>query len=266
MIRIFTNLMILIAVGCLAEAVCAAEFSAEQHALLAKCTWKSANDQTLPYRLYTPKLEAGKKYPLIVFLHGAGERGDNNEAQFIQDHFLNLILGAEAKNHPAYLIAPQCANGKRWCEVDWSIPDTHVTPVEPSEGMRMVHEIVQFMIQNDQVDPDRIYVTGLSMGGYGTFDYLVRYPNEVAAAMPVCGGGDNEKLATLPELKGKPVWIFHGDADGAVNVNRSRGAYKALQQAGAAVKYTEYPGVSHFSWPLAYHQEGVVEWLFSQHR
>ncbi len=242
-----------------------AEFT-DRYGELEKCEWKSENG-TLLYRKYTPKLEPGVKYPLIIYLHGAGERGENNISQVAgQDAFLNLIFGPEGCKHPAYLIAPQCPNDKKWCEVDWGAENTHETPEVPSYGMQLVHELLQSMKANDQIDPARIYVTGLSMGGYGTFDFLVRYPNEAAAAVPICGGADNEKLAATPELKSIPVWIFHGGADGVVKTQRSRNAFAALQKNGVNVQYTEFPGVGHGCWGLAYHTDGLVEWLFAQHK
>lgn len=243
----------------------AAEF-ADRYAELEKCEWTSPGG-TLLYRKFTPELKAGEKYPLVIFLHGAGERGANNITQVSgQDAFLNLIFGEEGAKYPAYLIAPQCPNEKKWCEVDWSQKNSHATPETPSYGMKLLHELLQEMKAKDQIDPDRIYVTGISMGGYGTFDFLVRYSDELAAAIPVCGGADNEKLATMPELKKIPVWIFHGGADGAVPTQRSRDAFAALQKNECDVQYTEFPGVGHGCWGLAYHTKGLADWLFSQKR
>lgn len=242
---------------------CAAEF-ADRYDELEKCQWNSENG-TLLYRKYTPELKSGEKYPLIIFLHGAGERGSNNISQVAgQDAFLNLIWSEEGKKYSAYVIAPQCPSDKKWCEVSWGDINTHQTPKEPSYGMKLLYELIQDMKLKDQIDPNRIYVTGLSMGGYGTFDFLVRYPEEVAAAIPICGGADNEKLASMPELKEIPIWIFHGGADGVVKTHRSRNAYLALQKNGANVQYTEFPGVGHASWLPAYHTKGLADWLFSQ--
>lgn len=247
------------------QTVISAEFAA-RYSELEKCEWKSENG-TLLYQKYTPELKAGEKYPLIIFLHGAGERGDNNISQVAgQDAFLNLIFGPDGSKHSAYLIAPQCPSDKKWCEVEWGNPDSHKMPETPSYGMQLLHELLQSMKVKDQIDPNRIYVTGISMGGYGTFDFLVRYSDEIAAAVPVCGGADNEKLASMPELKKIPVWIFHGGADGVVKTQRSRNAFEALQKNGVNVQYTEYPGVGHGCWGLAYHQDGLVEWLFAQHK
>lgn len=247
------------------ENVGAAEF-ADRHNELEKCQWTSPNG-TLLYRKFTPQIKEGEKYPLVIFLHGAGERGDNNVSQITgQDSFLNLIFGEEGSKYPAYLIAPQCPNGKRWCEAHWGIPDTHATPEEPSYGMRLLHELLQDLKEKDQIDPDRIYVTGLSMGGQGTYDFMIRYPNEVAAAIAICGGADNEKLASMPELKKIAIQIFHGGADDVVKTQRSRNAFEALKKNGCDVQYTEYPGVGHNSWTAAYHTKGLADWLFAQSR
>ncbi len=242
-----------------------AEF-ANRYDELEKCTWTSDNG-TLLYRKYSPEVKDGEKYPLVIFLHGAGERGNNNISQVAgQDAFLNLIFSEEGSKYPAFLIAPQCPNGKKWCEVDWGKADGHATPETASDSMGLLHELLQDMKKNLPIDPNRIYVTGISMGGYGTFDFLVRYPLEIAAAIPICGGADNEKLATMPELRKVPVWIFHGGADGVVKTQRSRNAYKALQENKCDVQYTEFPGVGHGSWGPAYHTEGLADWLFSQSR
>ncbi|MDO4571169.1 MAG: PHB depolymerase family esterase [Planctomycetia bacterium] len=265
--KIFMSRLTLFIACCLASGAFSSADAAQfpdKHALFEKVAWNSSSGGVLLYRMYSPELKPGEKYPLIIFLHGAGERGSNNETQFIQDHFLNLVFGE--KGQPAFVIVPQCPVEKRWCEVDWSIRTTHETPETPSDPLRMVYELLQELKKNAAIDADRIYITGLSMGGFGTFDFLVRYPEEVAAAVPVCGGGDNEKLRTMPELKSIPVWIFHGDADGAVAPDRSRGAFKALKENGVDVTYTEYPNVGHNSWVRAYNTDELVDWLFKQRK
>lgn len=242
----------------------AAEF-ADRYDSLEKCEWKSPNGTLLYRKLTPPDLKPGEKYPLLIFLHGAGERGNNNISQVAgQDSFLNLVWSEEGSKHPCYVIVPQCPSFKKWCEVDWNLKDTHATPKQPSDAMGLLYELLQDLKAKDQIDPKRIYVTGISMGGYGTFDFIVRYPEEVAAAIPVCGGGDNEKLATTPGVKDIPIQIFHGDADGAVPVQRSRNAYAALKKNGCDVKYTEYPGVGHDCWFQAYKTPGLADWMFSQ--
>ncbi|MDO4573953.1 MAG: alpha/beta hydrolase-fold protein [Planctomycetia bacterium] len=242
----------------------AADFSEAEYGQLEKCTWEGDDGSVLPYRFYKPETKAGEKYPLIIFLHGAGERGTDNVGQLKNDQFLQLIFSDKGREHPAFLIAPQCPGGERWCEVDWGLPVTHQTPANPSRGMEKLHALLQQLKKDYPIDEKRIYVTGLSMGGYGTFDFMVRYPNEVAAAIPVCGGADLKKLREDPLVYTIPVWIFHGSADGAVPVTRSRGAYEILKTRNPDAHYTEVPEMGHNVWTVAYKTPGLIDWLFRQ--
>jgi predicted peptidase len=113
------------------------------------------------------------------------------------------------------------------------------------------------------VDTNRIYITGLSMGGFGTFDAIQRYPNLFAAAVPVCGGGDVSKAAVIAKI---PIWIFHGADDAAVNPAYSLEMVDALTKAGAHPGFTQYPEVGHFSWLAAYSDKMMLEWLFRQRK
>jgi predicted peptidase len=216
----------------------------------------------LPYRLLVPDdYDPKKSYPLVIFLHGAGERGTNNEAQLV--HGVSAFARETGrKSHPCFLIAPQCPPGKRWVEVDWSAK-AHKMPAEPSEPMALLLELLPQLQKRYSIDPKRIYVTGLSMGGFGTWDLLARRPSAFAAAIPICGGGDE---STAARIKDVPVWVFHGDRDGAVKVERSRNMVAALRKAGGKPKYTEYKGVGHDSWTRTYNDPEVLKWLFAQRR
>ncbi len=230
--------------------------------LLEKRAFADAQGAKLPYRLLKPeRIEAGAKYPLVVFLHGAGERGYDNDAQLIHG-VREFATPEQRKKYPCFLIAPQCPNGKRWVEVDWS-SKSHRLPKEPSEPLRLTLELVESLATELPIDAKRVYITGLSMGGYGVWDALVRKPELFAAAVSVCGGGDIE---TAERIKDIPVWLFHGDQDGAVPVSRSRDMVAALRKAGAHPKYTEYPGVGHNSWDAAYKDNDMHAWLFAQKR
>ncbi len=215
---------------------------------------------TLNYRFLAPAaLKDGEKYPLVIFLHGAGERGDDNTAQLIhgvkrlaQDDFL--------KQYPCYVIAPQCPTEKLWSSNHWSEPDPKLKS-EPSAPTKLLMELMDSVEGNLPVDAHREYVTGLSMGGYGTWEMAQRQPHRFAAIAPVCGGADCNNMGVIKHL---PIWVFHGDKDGAVKVERSREAVAALQAAGAKPIYTEYPGVGHDSWVPAYADLKFYEWLFAQ--
>jgi predicted peptidase len=370
--------------------------------------YKDANGYVLNYRLYKPKdYDANRKYPLILFLHGAGERGNNNTAQ-VRDA-LHWAREEVQKENPCFIVAPQCpgaremfqlygtrkefeqgfadyeksagewksyslplgklprgeksflslvnasdkkvaargefrnirvheegspatpidlrkldfshrqGNGKltvsedgttvtlegdlrakapfaytvtpgtviefdfrstqeglahaisldeddffdyRWANMDWSAK-TGSAAKSPSTPMRLALETLAGLKKEFSVDENRLYLTGLSMGGYGTWDLIARHPKMFAAAVPVCGGADE---ATAPVIKDIPIWCFHGGADPVVPTDRSRNMIKALQAAGGEPKYTEYPGVGHNSWDKAYSEPELPKWLFSQKR
>lgn len=219
---------------------------------------------TIGYRALVPAdIEEGQTYPLIVFLHGAGERGDDNTIQLVHG-MADLCTDEMMARHPAFVIAPQCPEGQRWCEVDWSAP-SHTLPAEPSAPMAATIDLVDAMCEEFPIDTDRLYITGLSMGGYGTWDALARYPDKFAAAIPICGGGDP---AQVQHMLATPIWVFHGDQDEAVSVERSREMVNALRDPNVSsftpVIYTEYEGVGHDSWTETYHNRAVWDWLFAQ--
>lgn len=219
----------------------------------------------LNYRvLYPLDYDSSKQYPLILFLHGAGERGTDNEAQLVHggDMFASYL---NQQKYPAIIIAPQCPPA----------PDWWVTYTRPSEegGKRVfpasnpitkplaaVKELLDSYIAKGVVDTKRIYITGLSMGAIGTFDMVCRYPKVFAAATPICGGANLQRLANF---KGNTAFsIYHGEADSVVDVEFSRDAYDTLKKAGAEVRYKEYPGVDHNSWDNAFAEPDFISWMF----
>jgi predicted peptidase len=217
-------------------------------------------DFTLPYRIYVPpNLQPGQKVPLVLFFHGAGERGDNNIRQL---HHAIPGLFSYIQKHaiPAIVVAPQCPTGMQWVNVPWG-GLSHTMPAEPSVPMHAAMELLKDCVKTLPVDTSRIYVSGISMGGFGTWDIVQREPALFAAALPVCGGGD---LAEAPKLKDLPIWTFHGELDQAVKTSRSRDMVEALKAAGGNPKYTEYPGVAHNSWTRTFEDEEVLNWLFAQ--
>jgi predicted peptidase len=229
---------------------------------LSKHTYQDTTGKILPYRLLEPlKVEEGQRYPLVIFLHGAGERGTDNEKQLVHG-VPQFASETHRKSYPCYLIAPQCAADKKWVEVDWSAM-THSTPKEPSEGMRLLFELLDRFLKDHPVDAKRVYLTGLSMGGYGTWDAIARRPDFFAAAVPVCGGADE---ATADKVKHVPLWVFHGAKDTVVKPEHSRTMVAALEKAGMKPKYTEYPDVAHDSWNPAYKDPEMYKWLFAQRR
>jgi len=208
--------------------------------------YKDAGGAVLPYRLYVPSnySAAAAEYPLVLFLHGAGERGDNNRAQTKKNSVMQTLLSEE--NLAAYscvVIAPQCPKDQGW--------DTET-----------LMGLLEYAEAAWPVDTARIYITGLSMGGYGTWDMLAAYPDYFAAAVPICGGGDPESAALFKDV---PVWAFHGAKDTVVGPERSREMVQALEEAGAKdVRYTEYPDAAHASWEPAYREAELFPWMFAQ--
>jgi predicted peptidase len=217
---------------------------------------------TLLYRQLFPDYDTIRKYPLVIFLHGSGERGNDNEAQ-LKWGVGNFATDEMMKMHPALVIAPQCPPGQSWSNFSgYNKGEMRLLP-SPSRPLEMVIALVHKIIKSFPVDTNRIYITGLSMGGFGTYDAIERYPDLFAAAVPVCGGGDAFKAATIAHI---PLWIFHGAEDAAVNVAYSYEMAEALQKAGAHPGLTIYPETGHFSWIAAYSDAMMMEWLFRQRK
>jgi predicted peptidase len=228
--------------------------------MLEKTTYKDAAGKVLRYRLLKPdSYDPKKSYPLVVFLHGAGERGDDNAKQLIHG-VAEFAKPENRKLYPCFLVAPQCPAGQKWSDVDWGA-DSHKMPQEPSEPARLVLELIASMQKDYTVDKKRIYITGLSMGGFGTWDLIARKPDLFAAAVPVCGGGDEATATTIAKL---PIWAFHGAKDRVVKPSRSVNMIDAIKNAGGHPKYTEYPNIGHDSWVRAYQDPEMMKWLFSQ--
>ena len=217
---------------------------------------------SLPYRLLRPNdYDASRQYPLVIFFHGAGERGVDNVKQLV--HGMNDFASDDVMaKYPCFVIAPQCPDGEQWVDTPWSA-DSHNMSAKPTVPMRLSLELITSLQSEFSIDASRLYVTGLSMGGFGVWDVIQRYPNRFAAAVPVCGGGDP---AFAKPLRHTPIWAFHGDADTAVKPIRSRDMIAALKAAGGSPKYTEYPDVGHNSWSATYANREMYAWLFAQKR
>ncbi len=224
--------------------------------LFDKLLYVSKKD-TLPYRLLKP-VNPGVKavYPLFIFLHGAGERGNDNEAQI--KHISDLFLDPHYRGkYPCYVLAPQCPKGEVWA--DYNRDGT--LAAEPSDPAKLVIALIAKINNEFPIDKSRIYISGVSMGGFGTWDLMARLPGKFAAAIPVCGGGD---VKTAERIKHIPVWAFHGAKDDVVSPKRSRAMVAALRKAGGLPGYTEYPDVAHNSWVYAYQEPHLLPWLFKQ--
>ncbi len=230
--------------------------------VLPKKIFTDSGGGTLPYRLLSPEVvEEGKTYPLVVFLHGAGERGNNNEAQLVHG-IIEFCRPENRQKYPCFLVAPQCPAGQWWSKIDRTTAKPTMSK-EPSESGGLVLELIAALQKEYPIDSRRIYLTGLSMGGYGTWDLLCRRPELFAAAVPICGGGDETQAEKIAKI---PIWVFHGALDPAVPVQRSREMVAALEKAGGHPLYTEYPDEGHASWVPAYRAPAMMKWLFAQKR
>jgi predicted peptidase len=218
----------------------------------------------LPYRLFrSQKAESvTEAVPLVVFLHGAGERGNDNNAQLT--HCIHFFHDDTVTNrYPFLLLVPQCPAEKRWVNTDWSLPE-HQMESEPTAELLVVMHLVDSLIDCGAADSTRVYLCGISMGGFGVWDALQRWPNKFAAAIPICGGGD---LAYADRMKDVPIYIFHGLQDDVMMPSRSIQMYNALQAAGNNEAFlVTYPELAHECWDEAFSTSGLFQWLFNKHK
>jgi predicted peptidase len=218
---------------------------------------------TLAYRILFPEnYSPTEKYPLFIFLHGSGERGSDNEKQLM--HGASVFLSAEARTkYPSIVIFPQCPEKGFWAPVNRSKDAfSYLNSKKPTEPMALLIRLIRETIKNEQVDKSRVYVSGLSMGGMGTFDLICRKPGLFAAAAPICGGVSVERLKKVKDM---PIRIFHGTADNAVPVQHSKDAYNELKAKGAQkAEIILFDGVGHNSWDYAFKQNDFLEWFYKK--
>ncbi|SRR6266540_2193273 len=219
----------------------------------------NAAGRTLPYRLLLPKhYDPAKTYAVILYLHGAAGRGDDNAKPL--DWGPRLFLDpAVQDNYDFFLIVPQCPRGEGWTESALAEPGG----AKENEPLRLALELVADVLPKEfRLDPKRRYLTGVSMGGHAVWATLVRRSGFFAAAVPVCSGGDSN-IVTKAAAK-CPVWAFHSDDDHLVPVQLARDLVQAWRKHGGVAKYTEYTGLKHSSWKKAYAEPELFEWLFRQ--
>lgn len=222
------------------------------------------SDWTMPYRLFRP--EKPGKLPLVVYLSGSGGLGDDNLKQLALGNIFGTrvwLLPENQKNFPCYVLAPQTDRG--WCKYDPTQDNHGHAKVLPGlgDGNRLVLEVIDELCREFPIDDRRIYVTGQSMGGAGTWNIIASRPNFFAAAVPVCGSETTEDGTGSIKT---PVWNFHGASDQTVPVAISRERIAARRKAGGHPLYTEYAGVDHNVWEWAYTEPALPKWLFAQKR
>lgn len=211
-----------------------------------KCTFEAQITKTvrLEYLLALPEgYGSDKKWPLILFLHGAGERG--GDLELVKKHGIPRIV-EQKEDFPFIAVSPQCP---RW---SWWTAETEA-----------LDALLDEIVSRYAVDTDRVYLTGLSMGGYGTWHLATAYPERFAAIAPICGGGDPEKACVLKDI---PVWVFHGAEDKTVPPEQSRRMVKALENCEADVRFTIYPEAGHDSWTETYNNPELYEWFLKHKR
>ncbi len=225
-----------------------------------------AEGKVLSYRiLYPENYDKTKKYPLLLFLHGAGERGNDNEKQLV--HGAKLFITPESrKNFPAIIIIPQCPAESFWAstKIDRTTQPYKIEfdyTAEPAWPLAAANELVKKISKDEAVDKLKVYITGLSMGGMGTFESVYRYPELYAAAAPICGGGSTSSYDK--RVTKTAFWVFHGAADPVVDVKLSREMVDKLKALKSEVKYSEYPGVGHNSWDNAFAEPDYLSWMLS---
>ena len=187
--------------------------------------------------------DPAERWPLILYLHSSGERGDDLRHTYAG---LGLALRRHPERFPCVVVMPQCPEEMVW-----------------TDDLRHLEHPFQAALANYSVDPRRIYLTGISMGGHGTWIYGAAHADTFAALLPVCGGGDPEDYRALCTL---PIWAFHGGEDDAVPPEESRRMWDMVREAGGDIRYTEYAGVGHECWDITYGDPAVIRWMLDHRR
>ena len=231
--------------------------------------WLVQGADTMPYRILLPlNFDATKTYPVVFFLHGSGERGNDNAAQLT--HGAKFFLKEETrKTYPAIVVFPQCSTSGYWSNVlrtfdaTQKIGFTFLAEGEPTKDMRILQSLVKYILGNYPVNKDKVYVGGLSMGGMGTYELVRRSPGIFTAAFPICGGANP---ATAASMKHVSWWLFHGAKDDIIYPAFSEKMFAAFKKEKINVQFTLYPEANHNSWDATFAEPGLLPWLFAQHR
>jgi predicted peptidase len=248
--------------------------------VLVQQSYQAPNGLTMPYRLFQPEASPSENLPLVVFLHGRGDRGTDNGRRvyenvglFVND--LSLVAPNMQQKFPCYVLVPQCSDktvNEEWAKWEGNTPETpfkglgkdgsYSMSALPSESGAAALALIDHILARNRIDRNRVYLVGLSMGGFGTWEFTARRPELFAAAIPMAGFSDPTQTEKIKHI---PFWIFHGDADKSNPVEGSRTMYQSLKKAGAEVKYTEYEGASHGdSFRKAFAEPELIPWMFSK--
>jgi len=236
----------------------------------------------LPYRLFVNESYKKQKLPLFIHLHGRGERGTDNNPKIYNNIPLfngpNSIVSPNTQhNHPCIVLVPQCSDktiNEEWAKWVGNSPETpweglsedgaYTLAQKPSESAAATFELIDSLLINYNIDTDRVYITGLSMGGFGTWEFIGRKPNLFAAAIPMAGYSDPNIAERIKHI---PIWVFHGDIDKYNPVQGSRNMYQLLNSIGADIQYTEYPNTGHGdTFQKAWQGDTLINWIFEQRK
>jgi predicted peptidase len=247
--------------------------------LLVRNTYKATNKLELPYRLFSPSINQNKKIPLVIFLHGRGERGIENGERIYRNAGIimneNSLLSPQSQaNYPCYILVPQYSNkteNEEWAKWIGNSPKTpfkglgkdgsYVMNPIPSESSEATLELIEKIISEKAIDTSRVYITGLSMGGFGTWDFIARKPSLFAAAIPMAGYSDPNQIEKIKEI---PIWIFHGNKDKWNPVEGSRKMYSLLSSVNKDVRYSEYNLGHGDTFKKAFKEPELIPWMFLQ--
>ena len=219
-----------------------------------KARFEASSGDTLRYAVLKPtETKPGETYPLVITLHGVGGRGKEN---WVGSYGANEVLANPEmrKKCPCFVVAPTCDKDETWRSAG---------RLQGKERLPDVFELIESLLKDLPIDSNRVYVTGQSMGGFGTFAAIVQRPGLFAAAVPVCGGHDPSDAKKIAHV---PIWVFHGAKDRTVPVERSREMVEAIRKAGGEPKYTEYAEAGHDSWTAAYGEQEMWTGLFGRRR
>lgn len=207
------------------------------------------NGVTIPYRKYVPTDSVLEKLPLVIMLHGAGERGSDNHSQLLNS-FWRPFTRSDSLFLDSVIIAPQCPTQYQWVQTPWANGNYSTDKVLESEPLKVVVDLINALKNEPYIDSSRIYVTGLSMGGFGTWDLLARHPEMFAAGAPICGGGDPNKANILADI---PILTFHGNKDDVVPYRGTNSMYNAIKVAGKNnIEFITFDGMGHAIWDAAF--------------
>ena len=232
-------------------------------------SYKTSSGATMAYRLFIPRTDNSKQsYPLIVYLHGGAGNGNDNLSQISGGNSNGSHVWVSEKvqkEHPSFVLVPQPFAGATWGGPEAS---------ELSVATSMMLGIIDSLRREFPIDLARLYITGQSLGGFGTWDVVIRRPDVFAAAVPLCGSGVLGRFpfrkvyssAQFAGIKNVPIWVFQGADDPEVSAEGPRKTVADLRDIGSKIRYTEYSHVGHRVWERAYYEPGLIDWMFAQRR